>query len=141
MIQENYDALKKQYPKSIVMIKSGSFFECLDDDAIIINDIFGYKIKKFNNYIRVGFPASNLNKVKGILTNKEVNYVTLIDGDINAIKLKHNNYKKYNEKVINYRLAKEKIEYITNKLNNNLFNENIVYILNEMEKLLCKINY
>ena len=76
-----------------------------------------------------------------MLTNKEVNYVTLIDGDINAIKLKHNNYKKYNEKVINYRLAKEKIEYITNKLNNNLFNENIVYILNEMEKLLCKINY
>lgn len=141
MIQENYDALKKQYPKSIVMIKSGSFFECLDDDAIIINDIFGYKIKKFNNYIRVGFPASNLNKVKGILTNKEVNYVTLIDGDINAINLKHNNYKKYNEKVINYRFAKEKIEYITNKLNNNLFNENIVYILNEMEKLLCKINY
>ena len=41
---EIYLKMKESYPKSIVLIKAGSFFECLNDDAIIMNSIFDYKI-------------------------------------------------------------------------------------------------
>ena len=34
---EVYKDLKERYPKSIMLIKSGGFYECLCDDCIIIN--------------------------------------------------------------------------------------------------------
>ena len=43
---EDYIKLKESYPKSVIMIKSGNFYECLNDDAIVMNNLFGYKIKK-----------------------------------------------------------------------------------------------
>ena len=71
---EDYIKFKKVYPKSVIMIKSGSFYECLNDDATIMNSIFEYKIIRLKKYTRVGFPISKINYITGILTNKEINY-------------------------------------------------------------------
>ena len=141
MIQDNYEKLKLQYPKSIIIIKAGNFYECINDDAIIMNNIFKYKIRKFSKYIRLGFPILSLNKVTGILTKLEINYIIVEDGSFKKEKFKHNNYNEYSDKIIDYKWAEEKIEYINRKLKDNITNSNIVYILNEMEKILCKINF
>ena len=35
---EKYIKLKEKYPKSLIMIKAGNFYDCINDDAIIINN-------------------------------------------------------------------------------------------------------
>ena len=72
---EIYLKMKESYPKSIVLIKAGSFFECLNDDVKVLNNVFGYKIVRLKKYNRVGFPKSKINYITGILTNKEINYL------------------------------------------------------------------
>lgn len=148
---EDYIKLKESYPKSVIMIKSGNFYECLNDDAIVMNNLFGYKIKKLRKYNRVGFPLSNLVKVTGELTKKEVNYVIVSDGGIKNEKLNHNKYNDYvtiiddnsdddYDGLINHELALKKIKLINKELNDNIDNPKIIDILNEIERVICKIN-
>lgn len=92
---KTYNEIKESYPKSVILIKSGSFFECLNDDAIVMNNIFGYKIKKLHKYIRVGFPISSLNKITSKLREKEINYIIIIDGVLTKEKFNHNKYNDY----------------------------------------------
>ena len=148
---EDYIKLKEVYPKSVIMIKSGSFYECLNDDAIVMNNLFGYKIKKLRKYNRVGFPLSTLVKVTGELTKKEVNYVIVSDGEIKNEKLNHNKYNDYvtiiddnsdddYDGLINHEFALKKIKLINKELNDNIDNPKIIDILNEIERVICKIN-
>lgn len=146
---ENYIKLKEVYPKSVIMIKSGSFYECLNDDTIVMNNLFRYKIKKLRKYNRVGFPLSTLVKVTGELTKKEVNYVIVSDGKITNEKFNHNKYNDYvtiidnndYDILINYELALKKIKLINKELNDNINNPKIIDILNEIERVICKINF
>ena len=135
---ETYIKTKQNYPKSVIMIKVGNFYVCLNDDAIVMNRILNYKIKEFNNYIRVGFPTSNINKVKMILTKYEINYVTVDNNDTIYSKFTKNNYSKYNSN--DYFIIKNKINDITNILNNNIENPDINNIIKIIESILCKIN-
>lgn len=147
---EDYKKIKEVYLKSVIMIKAGNFYESLNDDAIIMNNVFGYKIKSFKNYSRVGFPISNLIKVTKELTKREINYITLDDGIIKKEKFSHNKYNDYInkdndnnndvEKRLNHVLALKKIKSINKDLMDNIDNPKIIDILNEMEKLICKIN-
>lgn len=138
-MQDNYNKIKGKYPKSILLIKAGSFYISMNNDAIIMNILFGYKLKQISSYIRIGFPLNNLNKVTSWLTEKEINYV-ILDNNVDHVKFKHN-YNKYIDKIFGYELIISKINFVTNKLNKNMFNPKIIDILNEMEKILCKINY
>ena len=52
----------------IVRQTSGIFFETYDNDAIILNYLFNYKITGSN---RVGFPNTALSKVINTLENKK----------------------------------------------------------------------
>lgn len=152
---EDYLKLKETYPKSIALIKAGNFYECLNDDATIMNSIFDYKIIRLKKYIRVGFPISKINYITGILTDKEINYVTLIDDIISNERFKHNKYNDYLEeanykndntleddfeKKLNSELALKKIKMINKELNQNINNPKIIDILNEIERVICKIN-
>lgn len=112
----------------------------MNNDAIIMNILFGYKLKPISSYIRIGFPLNSLNKVTSLLTEKEINYV-ILDNNVDHVKFKHNNYNKYIDKIFDYELILSKINFITNKLNKNMFNPKIIDILNQIEKVLCKINY
>lgn len=141
MIQENYKILKGEYPKSIILIKSGNFYVAINDDAIIMNLIFNYKIKQLPTYMRIGFPVSTLNKITKVLTEKEINYIIFKNGKINPVKFNHNNYNNYIEKVLDYELAQTKIKYIMQELDKHKLNHKIIDVLNEMERALCKINY
>lgn len=142
MLKDKYKKLKEDYPKSIIFIKSGTFFIALNKDAIIINKLLNYKIKELSdNYIRIGFPISSINKVQKILTQNEINYVVYTEKIVDKAKFNNNKYNEYLEDTNDYELAKNKIKYINEILKDNLFNPNIIDILNDIERVLCKINY
>ena len=135
---EKYIKLKKKYPKSLILIKAGNFYDCINDDAIIINKLFNYKIKELNKYIRVGLPKSSLNRVRTILTKYEINYITVDNNDITYSKFTRNNYSKYSSN--DYYVIKNKINYINDILSNNILNPSINNIISSIEGIICKIS-
>ena len=135
---EKYIKLKEKYPKSVIIIKAGNFYDCINDDAIIINKLFNYKIKELSKYIRVGFPKSCLNRVRIILTKYEINYITVDNNDIKYSKFSRNNYSKYSSN--DYFIVKNKINSINDILSNNILNPNIKDIVSSIEGIICKIS-
>ena len=57
--------------QSVVIRKSGGFYNIFDDDAIVISYLTGYKLVGG----RCGFPINSINKVTNILENNSVNYI------------------------------------------------------------------
>lgn len=59
-----YDKFKAKYPEHIVLIQKGNFYIALYEDAELLSEICGFKIKEFtnNNISRCGFPVSSLEK-------------------------------------------------------------------------------
>ena len=133
---EKYIKLKEKYPKSVIIIKSGNFYDCINDDAIIINKLFNYKIKELSKYIRVGFPITSLNRVRIILTKYEINYITIDNNDVTYSKFMRNNYSKYSSN--DYFVIKNKINNINDILSNNILNPSINSIISSIEGIICR---
>ena len=55
---------------TVVLRKSGGFYICFDNDAIIIAYLCNYKISNG----RVGFPINTINKVTNLLIDNNINY-------------------------------------------------------------------
>ena len=51
---------KSKYPKSIILMKMGDFYEGFEDDAIILNKIFGMTLTKRSGVKMAGFPWHSL---------------------------------------------------------------------------------
>lgn len=97
--------------RSIVLRKSGGFYQVFDDDALIISYLFDYKI---NNY-RCGFPINSLNKVINILEDKCINYIIKDENNESKDFKKKNNYLKF--------LEKSKVKDNINNRVNNILNK------------------
>lgn len=140
-MKNKYIQYKMDFPNYIVFIKSGNFYVCLNDDALIMNRIFQYKLIENSNFIKIGFPLSSLNKNLDILYKKCINYI-VVENDTIIIKEKFedNCYKHYMN-FENYSFYMNRIHKINEILQNNLSNPNIKNILDEIEEKLCKINY
>ena len=87
-----YNICKEKYPKYIIMIKCGYFYEIYGEEAFIMNKVFGYKIKEISGSDRVGFPINSYNKVINSLNKLKINYFIYND---KKAKFKENNYDKY----------------------------------------------
>ena len=140
MLKELYNKYKFDYKDYILLIKSGNFYICLNNDAIVMNNIFNYKIKESTNFIKVGFPINSELKVKNYLDTIKVNYVVIDKEIIDKRKFQDNKYNEYNSKY-NYRVYLNRIKRINDILKSNLNNNNISSILDEIEEVLCKIDY
>ncbi len=79
----------------IVRQTSGIFFETYDNDAIILNYLFNYKITGSN---RVGFPNTALSKVINTLENKKIDYSLYY---LNGLKEEHHTKPNNYDKVLN----------------------------------------
>ena len=141
MLKEKYDKYKEIYNDYLILIKNGNFYLALNDDAIVMNTIFNYQIKQSTNLIKVGFPHTSLNKIISKLDSLNVNYIVLDKEIIEKQKFKNNYYKKYHRNFDNYGILINRIDKITDILKNNLNNKNIKSIIEEVEDVLCKINY
>ena len=134
---EKYYMYKIKYKEYIIMLKYGNFYEILGNDALIINNLFGYKINKLSNTFKVGFPVSSINNVVSKLNNYNINYIVIDKEEIIKIRdFEINNYNKYifDETTLKYNLLV--ISEITKYLNDNLFDENITRKLEKIKEII-----
>lgn len=131
---EKYYKYKVNYNEYIVLIKVGNFYECFNNDALILNSIFNYKIKRIKNSFKVGFPTSGIDGATKKLKELNLSYIIVNNDDIKEYNDDNNKYKNYNYNldVINYNYMR--VEKINNYLNDNILNDNISNILSEIEK-------
>ena len=135
-MKNRYEYYKIKYKEYIILIKSGNFYFALQQDAIVLNDIFKYKLNISNNIIKVGFPINTLNKILKTLDNININYIVLDKNILHINKNKTNAYNKYiNNNISNYIL---RIKNINNILNQNIYN-NIDNVLDNIENIIYNI--
>ena len=116
---------------SIKIRKIGKFYSAFDNDALILHYLFNYKI----NNGRVGFPENSFNKVINTLTEKNINY-EIIDKEIISNDFKDkNNYDIYLTKSLHKEEIEEKVECISNKINN-IKDDKVIDILNSISELI-----
>ena len=134
---ELYYKNKLKYNNYIVFIKVGNFYECLSKDALIINKIFNYKIKKISNTIKVGFPISNIKYITGKIKDNNINYV-VIDKDniIDINEVDNNDYINYNFDIDNILYNYIRIEKIIKYLNDFIMNKEFCYKLDKIEEII-----
>lgn len=134
---DTYYNYKLKYKEYVVLLKSGIFYECFNDDIGIIYSLFHYKIKNNGSNYVVGFPNNSLSKICNILENNNINYI-IVDKDniIDKYKSKNNNYSKYYIDLNRLQYITYKIEDIYNKLNNKILDNNIEKILLSIGDLL-----
>lgn len=134
---DTYYNYKLKYKEYVVLLKSGIFYECFNDDIGIIYSLFHYKIKNNGNNYVVGFPNNSLSKICNVLENNNINYI-IVDKDniIDKYKSKNNNYSKYYIDLNRLQYITYKIEDIYNKLNNKILDNNIEKILLNIGDLL-----
>lgn len=120
----------------VIFIKVGNFYELFEKDALIINKLLNYKIKRFSKTFKSGFPTSKINDVIKIFEAERLNYVVIDNNEIARKSFKDNAYCKFNFDIDRIMLNYLKIDKITSYLNDNVLNGNIIGILEEMEKLL-----
>ena len=58
---------------SIVLYKSGKFYNAYGDNGIILHKLLGYKFVNYKN--SAGFPDSAINKVKAVLEKERISYI------------------------------------------------------------------
>ena len=140
-MNEKFTYYKLNYSKYIVIIKKGNFFISFDNDALILSNIFNYKIIQSNNNFKVGFPVNSLSKIIMKLDSLKLNYIVVDKDIIEKNKFKDNTYDEYLNNIMNNRIYLNRINEINKKLSRNINNPNIKDIIFNIEKLLCKISY
>ena len=89
---EKFEKLKKVYKNYIIFIRRGCFYEIYDIDAIIIRDLFNYKVRVVDNHVCVGINVNNINKILIKLDILSINYVIYSNCIIEKCRYKNNCY-------------------------------------------------
>lgn len=134
---DTYNNYKIKYKEYVVLVKSGIFYECFNDDIGVMYSLFLYKIKNNGSNYVVGFPSSSLSKVLNILEENKINYIVVEDNNIvDKYKTNKNRYLEYMIDLNKFIYINMKIESIYRKLQNSILNDNIEKVLFEIEELL-----
>ena len=72
-----YFKYKLKYPKEVVLIKCGTFYIAINEDAFILHKIFGYKLNEIKHGTKIGFPIASLGKVESCLYAHHIGYVVI----------------------------------------------------------------
>ena len=99
--------------RSIVIRKSGGFYQVFDNDALILSYLFDYKI--INH--KCGFPLVAINKVINTLEEKKINFIIKDEEEIIKNFRNKNTYSKYLEKARVKDNINNRIKSILDKIN------------------------
>lgn len=109
----------------VEIIKNGIFYQAFNDDSLIVNYLFGYKI--INN--KCGFPLKNIDYVVSQLKKNHINFRY----DDIFVKYRDNKYHQFISKAKESQNIKSRIDKITSCIYEN------ECLLDKIEEL-CKIN-
>lgn len=132
---EKYYKYKMDYREYVILLKFGIFYECIDKDAFIIHKIFGYKLKRLKNTYKVGFPISNIEKLRKYLDHLKINYLIVDEEYVVEIKFRKNNYNKYLESCEDVDII-SRIDSVIKKLENYQEDSEFISKLEMIEKIL-----
>lgn len=139
---ENYYKYKYLYKKYVVLLKIGVFYEAIDEDAVLLNKLFKYKIRIVNMHINVGFPINCLAQVKNKLECNNINYIVVERSNKKDYKItieksfignKYDNYKSDINKIM---FNVSRIEKLYNFLIEMVCKDKIDITLSRIEKIL-----
>ena len=140
-MKEKYKFYKLNYSDYIIIFKIGNFYNVLNDDCIVLNNIFNYKIVDKDSYIKTGFPYSSLDKVITKLDIEHINYLVIENNNIlDKHNYEDNHYSHYQNTINQYNYGYKKINYLFKYLKDNLLNDNINDIVEQIEEIIWQIN-
>lgn len=134
--------IKEIHAHDICIFKIGNFGHCYGRDACIMSYIFGYKLKSIeNNNRECGFPLVSMNKVVARLEEKKISYLIIdkrnnyeVDEKIDFKNLnKHDEIYEKSRIYVNY---KNRVDNITNYLNENIETKDFRKVLFEIEEII-----
>lgn len=139
------NSIKTVHPRSVVIIRTGSFCNVYGQDAYIISYLFGYKLRRIqNNLLSTGFPKEVINKVMAKLEYRKIDYLVLSKKNNYEVEEKfiNNNSNTYEKIIIDskaYISTKTRVEninkYLLKNLNNKQLIEKVEKIINEGRKI------
>lgn len=121
---------------TVVLRKSGGFYICFDNDAIILSYLCNYKISNG----RVGFSINTINKVTNLLIDNNINYI-IKENNNDTEKKKFGKKNKY-KYILDKGKKKIDIDYRINGIKdkiNNMNEEDINNLLNLIEEHIWMI--
>ena len=119
---ETYCKYRMEYKDFLLFIKVGNFYEVFDKDSLILDKLFGYKIKRIKDSIKVGFPLNRLDYIIKLIGN--IKYVVIDNTVVEKKEFNNNKYKDYNFDINSIILNSIKIDRIYEELNNRLLDNN-----------------
>ena len=133
---ETYCKYRMEYKDFLLFIKVGNFYEVFDKDSLILDKLFGYKIKRIKDSIKVGFPLNRLDYIIKLIGN--INYVVIDNTVVEKKEFDNNKYKDYNFDINSIILNSIKIDRIYEELNNRLLDNNIENIITNIDLIIGK---
>ena len=128
--------LKLEYKEYVILFKSGSFYISFDEDSLILNKLFNYKILNLKNNIKVGFPLNSLDNVISKLKELNINYIIIEDKDIKEkYEVEDNTFSKYTSSVFEVISINNRIDKIVDKLKS-IHIDKVKEILDEIEMMM-----
>ena len=128
--------LKLEYKEYVILFKSGSFYISFDEDSLILNKVFNYKIVELKNNIKAGFPLNSLDTVISKLEELNISYIIIEDKNIKEkYQSETNNFSKYTSSVFKIISINNRIDKIVDKLKS-IDNNKIKNILDEIEIMI-----
>jgi hypothetical protein len=140
-IENEVKILKDNNPKTIFLVKTGAFYHTYLKDTYIISYLFGYQLKKSQNLSTCGFPATIIDSVVSKLEKEKINYIISNSKLEIESKKDFEEYNKYDEVYNNsykYLVKKSKIDTINRYLLENIYNEDIMDKISDIEKIIYK---
>ena len=133
---EMYYKYRLEYKDFLIFVKIGNFYEVFDKDSLILNKLFGYKIKRIKDNIKVGFPISRIGYITRLIDN--INYVVINNDKIIKKEFNNNRYNEYDFDISNIILNGIKIDKIYNMLNDKITDNNFNNIITSIELIIGK---
>ena len=82
-IYDKYLSLKEKNETTIYLFECGNFYIALDSDAILLNEMFDFRLTKFSNFCdKCGFPKNSIAKYEELLKQKSIDYKIIIPDNI-----------------------------------------------------------
>ena len=128
--------LKLEYKEYVILFKSGSFYISFDEDSLILNKVFNYKILELKNNIKAGFPLNSLDTVISKLEELNISYIIIEDKNIKEkYQSETNNFSKYTSSVFKIISINNRIDKIVDKIKS-LDSDRVKEFLTEIENMI-----